>query len=378
MGDETGINHLTDRGARMSRRRWRTSCVIGRLPHRQAFPGAALTGRVAFFARAIRRTGLLFEICAGRDADPWRTTDRMSGDTHRLLGTRPVERLSRDALRALQLAAPQATGRRTITPAPNSIAPSSLRPGCSPATSDRLRISARLPLMTKDEHRRAQAESLERYGDPLRLLNCAPIDKVVRINSTSGTTGMPTLYALTAQDVAVVNEMHARKYWRAGIRPGHIMLQALSLSMFTGGLPLSQGIQHMGACVVPVGMEGGTGVCSSILRCCIRRRSSRRPRSGMYLIEEAPKLIGKPAPRTRACNGSSAPAKPGGGNAGGAQGFGGRFRRARIFDHTGGGHAFHGISRDEPPEQYSGMYFVSEDHCLLEIVDPRSKAADRP
>ena len=36
------------------------------------------------------------------------------------------------------------------------------------------------------------------------------------------------------------------------------MLQALSLSMFTGGLPLSQGIMHMGACVVPVGIEGGT------------------------------------------------------------------------------------------------------------------------
>ena len=36
------------------------------------------------------------------------------------------------------------------------------------------------------------------------------------------------------------------------------MLQALSLSMFTGGLPLSQGIQNLGACVVPVGVEGGT------------------------------------------------------------------------------------------------------------------------
>ena len=53
-----------------------------------------------------------------------------------------------------------------------------------------------------------------------------------------------------------------------------------------------------------------------------------------------------------------------------AQGFG-----ARIFDHTGGGHAFHGISRDEPPEQYSGMYFVSEDHCILEVLDPNTKAS---
>src|SRR5207244_13357351 len=144
---------------------------------------------------------------------------------------------------------------------------------------------ARLPLMTKDEHRRAQAESLERYGDPLRILNCAQVDKVVRINSTSGTTGMPTLYALTAQDVGVVNEMHARKYWRAGIRPGHIMLQALSLSMFTGGLPLSDGIQHMGACVVPVGIEGGTRRVLEFTALTRPQALIATPSFGQYLID---------------------------------------------------------------------------------------------
>ena len=51
-----------------------------------------------------------------------------------------------------------------------------------------------------------------------------------------------------------------------------------------------------------------------------------------------------------------------------ANGFG-----AKVFDHTGGGHAFHGISCDEPPEQFSGMHFVSEDHCLLELIDPKTK-----
>ena len=45
-----------------------------------------------------------------------------------------------------------------------------------------------------------------------------------------------------------------------------------------------------------------------------------------------------------------------------------------MFDHTGGGHAFHGISCDEPAEEYKGMHFVSEDHCLLELVDPATKA----
>ena len=48
------------------------------------------------------------------------------------------------------------------------------------------------------------------------------------------------------------------------------------------------------------------------------------------------------------------------------QGFG-----AKVFDHTGGGHAFHGISCDTDP--YPGMHFVSPDHCVLELVNPESK-----
>lgn len=295
----------------------------------------------------------------------------MQVGTDRPLWNEAIERMSRDAIRAMQL---ERLKRQVAYNFANSefyrgqFEAVGMQPGDIQSFDD----FARLPLMTKDDHRRAQAESLERYGDPLRLLNCATIDKVVRINSTSGTTGLPTLYALTALDVAVVNEMHARKYWRAGIRPGHIMLQALSLSMFTGGLPLSQGIQHLGACVVPVGVEGGT-------RRVIEHILMLRPQAiiatssfGLHLIEEAPKLAGKPSNELGLewffCAG-----EPGGGIPEVRKALAAGFN-AKIFDHTGGGHAFHGISREEPPEQYSGMYFVSEDHCLLEIVDPKTKA----
>ncbi len=294
----------------------------------------------------------------------------MPGEPNRPLWNEAIERLSRDALCALQL---QRLKRQVAYNHAHSefYRAKFAAAGLVPDDIRSLQDFARLPLMTKDEHRRAQAESLERYGDPLRLINCAPIDKVVRINSTSGTTGMPTFYAVTAHDVAVINEMHARKYWRAGIRPGHIMLQALSLSMFTGGLPLSQGIQNLGACVVPVGIEGGTRRVIEHIEMLHPQAIIATPSFGLYLIEEAPKLAGKPAHelglRWFFCAG-----EPGGGmpevRRALADGFG-----AKIFDHTGGGHAFHGISRDEPPEQYSGMYFVSEDHCILEIVDPRTK-----
>jgi phenylacetate-CoA ligase len=295
----------------------------------------------------------------------------MRGDPNRPLWNEAIERLSRDALRALQL-------KRLKEQVAYNHAHSEFyrakfaAAGLAPQDIRSFEDFARLPLMTKDEHRRAQAESLDRYGDPLRLINCAPIDKVVRINSTSGTTGMPTFYAVTAHDVAVINEMHARKYWRAGIRPGHIMLQALSLSMFTGGLPLSQGIQHLGACVVPVGIEGGTRRVIEHIEMLRPQAIIATPSFGLYLIEEAPKLAGKPA-RELGLRWFFCAGEPGGGmpevRRALANGFG-----AKIFDHTGGGHAFHGISRDEPPEQYSGMYFVSEDHCILEIVDPHTRA----
>ncbi len=207
----------------------------------------------------------------------------MHGDPNRPLWNEAIERLSRDSLRALQL-------KRLKEQVAYNRAHSEFyrakfaAAGLAPQDIRSFEDFARLPLMTKDEHRRAQAESLDRYGDPLRLINCAPIDKVVRINSTSGTTGMPTFYAVTAHDVAVINEMHARKYWRAGIRPGHIMLQALSLRMFTGGLPLSQGIQHLGACVVPVGIEGGTRRVLEHIEMLRPQAIIATPSFGLYLI----------------------------------------------------------------------------------------------
>jgi phenylacetate-CoA ligase len=225
--------------------------------------------------------------------------------------------------------------------------------------------------MTKEEHRRRQEESLREHGSPSALMGCAPPEEIVRINATSGTTGVPTLYTLTAHDVAVVNEMHARKYWRCGIRPGHTMIQALSLSMFTGGLPLSQGIMNLGACVVPVGIEGGTRRVIDMVGLTRPHAIVATPSFGQYLIEEAPKLTGRPAHelglRYFFCAGEG-----GGGTADVrhalAEGFG-----ARVYDHTGGGHAFHGISCDHADEVDGAMHFVSGDHCLLELVDPKDK-----
>jgi len=289
----------------------------------------------------------------------------------RRLWNEAVETMSRDAMRALQLERLQRQLAYNHARSPYFRERLDAA-GIAPAAVRDFDDFAQVPLMDKDEHRRVQQESLDRHGWAGALLACAPRDRIVRISATSGTTGLPTLYTLTAHDVAVVDEMHARKYWRAGIRPGHVMVQALSLSMFTGGLPLSEGIQHLGACVVPVGIEGGTRRVLEFARLTRPDALIATPSFGQHLIEQCESLSGRPATdlgfRWFFCAG-----EPGGGNPALrrllAEGFG-----AQVFDHTGGGHAFHGISCDEPPDQYRGMHFTSEDHCLLELVDPHSRS----
>ena len=158
----------------------------------------------------------------------------------------------------------------------------------------------------------------------------------------------------------------------AGIRPGHVILQAMSLSMFVGGLPLSQTVMYAGAWVVPVGVEGGTKRVLDFIKLTAPAAIFATPSFGQYLIEQCPKLTGKETTEL-GIKWFFTAGEPGGGNEEVrkllSQGFGG----AKIFHHTGGGHAFHGASCYEPPESYSGMHFVSEDYCLLELVDPKAK-----
>jgi phenylacetate-CoA ligase len=294
----------------------------------------------------------------------------MKRDPSQALWNPAVESLPRDALQALQLERLQRQVAYNWERSPVHRGKFE-EVGAHPKDIKSFADFARIPLMTKEEHRQRQQQSLDEFASPIVLMGCAPAEEIIRINATSGTTGIPTLYTLTAHDVDIVNEMHARKYWRTGIRPGHTMIQALSLSMFTGGLPLSQGIMHLGACVVPVGIEGGTKRVTDLVALTRPHAIVATPSFGQYLIEEAPKLTGKPA-RELGLRWFFCAGEGGGGDPDVrkvlADGFG-----AKVYDHTGGGHAFHGISCDHADEVDGAMHFVSEDHCLLELVDPKQR-----
>ncbi|MEW6034718.1 MAG: phenylacetate--CoA ligase family protein [Chloroflexota bacterium] len=86
-------------------------------------------------------------------------------------------------------------------------------------------------LMTKDDERESDEESLRRFGHPFGMHICVPPQKIVSANATSGTTGTPTFsYTFTRRDLETLAESLCRMYWIAGLRPGDRLLNAFMVS----------------------------------------------------------------------------------------------------------------------------------------------------
>ncbi|MBR2571084.1 MAG: phenylacetate--CoA ligase [Clostridia bacterium] len=86
---------------------------------------------------------------------------------------------------------------------------------------------------------------------PFGLL-AVPKDRIVRIQGSSGTTGMPIVAGYTAKDVETWTEMVARGVTAAGGGPEDVVQVCYGYGLFTGGLGLHQGATKVGAMVVPM------------------------------------------------------------------------------------------------------------------------------
>lgn len=82
-----------------------------------------------------------------------------------------------------------------------------------------------------------------------------PLEQVVRIHASSGTTGKPTVGAYNKHDLAVWAEVMARVYTAAGVTKKDIVHNAYGYGLFTGGLGFHLGAEKIGATVIP--MSGG-------------------------------------------------------------------------------------------------------------------------
>lgn len=106
---------------------------------------------------------------------------------------------------------------------------------------------AKLPFTTKDELRASQADA-----PPLGRHAAAPWEKIVRIYSTSGTTGPPAYIPLTARDLTTWVTISARSYAASGIRRGDRLVTTYNAGPFVAGAALDT-FNHLGICHIPVG-----------------------------------------------------------------------------------------------------------------------------
>ncbi len=79
-----------------------------------------------------------------------------------------------------------------------------------------------------------------------------PMDQIVRIHASSGTTGKPTPVAYTQRDLETWSELMARTLAAAGAHRGDIIHNAYGYGLFTGGLGFHYGAERLGAAVIPV------------------------------------------------------------------------------------------------------------------------------
>jgi len=153
---------------------------------------------------------------------------------------KPVESASREALENLQLSRLRETVQRVYHLVPfyrKKIDEAGVKPGDIQSVGD----LSRLPFTTKGDLR-------DHY--PFGLFT-TPLDQIIRIHSSSGTTGKPTVVGYTANDMDVWRDVMARTLCMGGVGPGDVVHNAYGYGLFTGGLGFHYGAETVGAAVVP-------------------------------------------------------------------------------------------------------------------------------
>ena len=156
------------------------------------------------------------------------------------MGEDDLPKFSLDALRSLQLGRLRATLRRAFDHVP-PLREKMEGAGVHPDDLRDLGDLARFPFTVKDDLRAAFP-----FG-----LFAAPMEDIVRIHASSGTTGKPTVVGYTRGDLDTWTSLMARSIRAGGGGPADIFHNAYGYGLFTGGLGFHYGAERLGAAVVP-------------------------------------------------------------------------------------------------------------------------------
>ncbi|SDH86148.1 phenylacetate-CoA ligase [Alteribacillus persepolensis] len=219
----------------------------------------------------------------------------------------------------------------------------------------------KLPFTYKDEIRASQKKA-----PPLGTHAAADMEDIVRIHSSSGTTGRPTYTGITRQDYDVWTEMLARVCYTHGIRQDSKVVFAMGLSFFVGSA-MKDGIERLGATFIPI----GTGASDRVVRSIIDFQADVlfcTPSYATYLAEFVKKNYGM-HPSELGLKLMSVGGEPGGGLP--------EVRRkiesewnCKVMEAMGNADMAP-VLFSECPEQ-KGMHFIGADNVICEIIDPET------
>ena len=223
-----------------------------------------------------------------------------------------------------------------------------------------LRDIHRLPYTDKDEIRRTQAEHPP-FGEHLA---CDP-QNLVRIFSTSGTTGVPCYIGLTRADLDMFATNVARGYTAAGFSPRQRLVITANAGPFVAGAAY-HGFDKLGCTVIPVGTGNTERLVTAIERLAATGISCT-PSYGLYLID----WCGRRGldTRTLGLTHMITAGEPGGGDP---------MVRARLEGAFGCrvrevmGTADVSLTVWGEDEDAQGMHFMAREFVHVELIDPRN------
>ncbi len=95
-------------------------------------------------------------------------------------------------------------------------------------------------------------------------LNAVPQEEIVRLHASSGTTGKPIVVSYTREDLETWSETTARCFLMGGVTDKDIAVIGYGYSLFTGGMGAHQGMEKVGATVIPQGGGNTEKLCMLI------------------------------------------------------------------------------------------------------------------
>ena len=226
--------------------------------------------------------------------------------------------------------------------------------GLSPASIGKLEDLSALPFTVKNDLR-------DTY--PFGLF-ASPMEEIVRLHASSGTTGKPIVVAYTEADVAVWSTVMLRTFAACGLHRGDVVQNAYGYGLFTGGLGAHYGAEALGATVIPIS-GGNTERQLMVLKDFGVTAICSTPSYFLHLLERA-KENGTDLGKLRVGVFGAEPWSDA--------------MRARIEAESGiAAYDIYGLSEIIGPgvgtecERQDGLH-IFEDHFFPEIVDPSTGA----